>query len=423
MESTPRYKLHITREIIKSLSGGDERSEWWDDIKAQLNLIIEGLLLTTISLKDDSVFYRGRPLNGDKYFSCGKQISLRESKDITSYGRCHKPQQQVLYASNNFETVYEELGLNVGDKVQTIEIHKRTDRKVNVVIIGEVDHIRRHGKPMLINEEGVDGIKKYWDSLNEFDRTRYNLVDAFMTNLMRRPVKYQHEYKVTSAFCDIIFEQGVDAIMYPSVGHLGGWNIAIRGDTFKKDFIIKNSEVHKIFDVVGYGIFGRLKVKQSKSLDNKQQINWEKQLSSKPQFKSFDQYLNYCQSLPGRKTLFFNMFKNAKNDFSEDFIQNSLPAINDKCKGMVLKLTFDARRELEPYIDFKFIVNELNKINSDWEVIAVDIGQNLANEEDKNKFLIQMSEKISQSEIEYNMFDKIGEPLVAVSSTSFSTKR
>ncbi len=214
-----QHKLAVTLRIVEALRGGAERRFHWEDVRRQIDLITDGhLFLGGFIPEESSVFYRGRILNGNHHFSDLNELTARAPEYIVSHGRCNKPGQSVLYASNNLETVYSELGLQVDDQVQIIKFRLKKGAQVKFTTVGEADHLRRYGQSSALVGEGyADVIRKHWGKLDELEKLRFNITDAFIADKFRTTVKYPYEYKTTSAFSDIIFSQGFESFFYPRV--------------------------------------------------------------------------------------------------------------------------------------------------------------------------------------------------------------
>lgn len=417
---TSLFKLTKTVDTIERLSGGGERRIWWEDIRKFLDLLTDGYLILGSLLNDGATFYRGRQLFEKEPFSHIDQLTTKKPELVKSLGRCHKPNQEILYASNNLETVISELGLNVGDRVQTIKIEKTVGANVYFTVIGEIDHVRRYEKPAIVSEEFAQKIRDHWDSLDEIERLRLNLTDAFISEKFRNPVKYQYEYKTTSAFSDILFSQGIDSFLYPSVGHLGGWNIATKGKIFRERFRVIESELIEIYDVLGYGIYGTVPVLRSKNIDHEGNIGWNSEKPQKPIFRTFDLFLKYCISLPGYKTLFYQFLKFADDEFPEGHIGKKIPEIKQKSglTGGIMKFVFDGFQPLNANIEFKELIKEVDTKNSDWDVMDIDIGVDIFNEKDANAFLSDMKKRIEKGETGLACFKRNGEPLAIMKSVT-----
>jgi hypothetical protein len=417
---TSLFKLTKTIDTIERLSGGGERRIWWEDIRIFLDLLTDGYLILGSSLNDGATFYRGRELFDNEPFSQLDQLTIKKSELVKSLGRCHKHHQQVLYASNNLETVFSELGLHVGNRVQIIKIEKIAGADVNFTVIGEIDHVRRYGKPAIVSEEFAQKIRDHWNSLDEIEKLRLNLTDAFISDKFRNPVKYQYEYKTTSAFSDILFSQGIDSFLYPSVGHLGGWNIAIQGKVFQEKFRVVESELTEIYDVLGYGIYGTVPLQKSKSINDEGAIEWDKDQPIKPIFRTFDEYLKYCISLPGIKTLFFQLLKFADNEFPNGHIEKKIPEIGKVpgLSGGIMKWIFDGYMPLNPNIEFNKLKQNIDSKNRDWDVIVIDIGKNIFNDKDANIFLSDMKKRLMSGDTGFIIFKRSGEPVAIMRSVS-----
>lgn len=255
-ESTDKQKLEATLQLIERFNGGMERRLPWNEIRKIIDLISEGHLFLGANLPEQ-VFYRGRVLKPGERFENIDELKAPPAAMVRSYGRCNCPNQPVFYASSNQETVLSELGVASEDRVQILKCRPKTGSKISATIVGEIDHVRRYGTHSNATGPGfADEIRKHWGSLNQLQRLRLNLVDAFIADKFRTEIKYSFEYKITSAFSDIIFSQKIDSFFYPSVGHRGGLNIAIQAEAAHNEFEYTASEIIQVRECLGYGLFG-----------------------------------------------------------------------------------------------------------------------------------------------------------------------
>lgn len=415
-----QYKLSKTIDFIRSLLGGGERSFSWTDVRAFLDLMTEGHLFIGGQISDGAEFVRGRQIFTPDGFTEISQLVVRDPKDVTSYGRCNAPKQSILYASTNLETIYSELSLQFGDLVQTITIRKKAGNKVTYAIVGEVDHLRRHGKCALGGKEIEDQIRKHWASLSEIDKLRFNITDAFVADRYRTPVKNPHEYKITSAFCDLVYSMGVDALVYPSVGHLGGWNIAIKKEAFLSDFEVISSEVHEIYDSPGYGIFGTILKKRHLQISDGK-IEWAPAEAPAIAFKSFDEYIRYqlCQSERQRALLIIAQ-KNVADKLSPEELsqlKSQFPQM-ETTEFSIAKLVIDGARPLNSGISLELLVAELDSNNKDWDFITLSVCEDVTDPEKIRTHLSNMKKDISTGLHSYVNFTRDGKPLLASYSAS-----
>ena len=367
-------------------------------------------MFVTSTLNSNAEFYRGRKIWDSKFFSDLEQLTLKKPEYITSYGRCHIPKQPVLYASHNLETVYSELGLDIGDKVQTIKIKLKDGEKIKFSVIGEIDHIRRHGKPALVSDELAQNVRDHWSSINELDKLRLNITDAFFADMMMRPVKYEYEYKITSAISNVFFKDGYDAFYYPSVSHLGGWNIVITEQAFKDKFEVIETEKKEIYNVLGYGIFGAYSINTSQKINN-ETIAWEEEDKKYPIFNNFDQYINYGLALSGIKTLIFCCLKFISIEVPEKIRENlkEEEAKKNVAFNKIEKISFEGSAPLTIDLNFENLVRAVDKKNNEWDVVAVDIMQN---DNDIPKSTLEMREKIKKGYTKYSIFNRDGHYLL-----------
>ena len=113
------------------------------------------------------------------------------------------------------------------------------------------------------------------------------LLDAFLAEEFISPAKSQADYRVTSAFCDILWKNkrnDLDAIMYPSVAFREGRNFALQTEAVAKKLELLSMEskhemgdvtkVVRVVDVLGYGIYRLKEIARLRSVDQNK-LKWE----------------------------------------------------------------------------------------------------------------------------------------------------
>jgi RES domain-containing protein len=88
------------------------------------------------------------------------------------------------------------------------------------------------------------------------------LLDAFFAEEFIERARSQADYRVTSAFCDILRKEygsgaRLDAIMYPSVAFRTGFNVAIipEAEKGKLQLLPGETKLIRVTDVLGYGMY------------------------------------------------------------------------------------------------------------------------------------------------------------------------
>lgn len=293
-------KLRITQGIVDGLRSNAERKLHWAEIRTRIGTITDGHLFLSGPLPNNLPLYRGRKLDNEAPFDTIDQLTAREPSSVVSYGRCNNPGNSIFYGSNNLETVFSELGIDVGSRVQVIETRLKPGATVKFTTVGEIDQVRRFGKPSQMLGDGYrKAIEDHWSTLSQPARMRLNFADAFLAEHFLRAAKWPFEYKVTSAFSDLVFKEGIEALFYPSVGHRGGWNIAIPKEVYDNNFEVVSSAVYRIFDAPGYGMFGHYVEQRSQTIEGRQ-IKWIDAGNETSNFENFDAFLQYalCEPAP-----------------------------------------------------------------------------------------------------------------------------
>lgn len=307
MELTEQYKLESTLSIIERFNGGLEKNLDLNTISKLLKNISEKQTFIGTDIPDSSLMYRCRLLNHDTPFENINELTVRKKENITDYGRCHSPGEEILYASTTLNTALSEIGVDKGQKVQLLIFKKKKKSNIVITAIGEIDHLRRNGKLFFDSPERLRDIKKSLEELSVLEALRIKLTDAFIADFFRKEVKYPYEYKVTSTYSKNILENGFDGFYYPSVAHKGGFNIAIKKECFDKEFEIVDSSVLKINNSLGYGIYSTEKLFSMNKISN-EKIEF---IKTKFRYSSIDMLIwENLKEFKNTKYLIMQTFKN-----------------------------------------------------------------------------------------------------------------
>lgn len=81
--------------------------------------------------------FRTRPDSFEKVTE-EKHLWARDKESVKNFGRCHGPNQEVLYCSNNMIVNFAELGLKNGDVCVTARfVSKQPAEPINMVMLGD----------------------------------------------------------------------------------------------------------------------------------------------------------------------------------------------------------------------------------------------------------------------------------------------
>ena len=175
------------------------------------------------------------------------------------YGRCNIPNEPMCYCALYEETALAELDAQLGDEfsITTYGLHE------NLIVspVGEIDYFRRTGKTHLGSE--IEGTSDHYRDMQKGTNwDGISLLDAFLAEEFIERARSQADYRITSAFCDILrkvyaSERRLDAIMYPSVAFRAGVNFAVtpEAEKAKLDLLPSKTKLIRIIDVLGYGMY------------------------------------------------------------------------------------------------------------------------------------------------------------------------
>lgn len=191
-----------------------------------------------------------------------RQISYPPEHRATKTQRCNSVGQQMLYGSSNIETSLLELDLSDGEPCALVaEFLLKESETLNVLPIGEIDHYRRFDRLRIETPGVLERIVSLLDGLNHWERLAYQYVDAFLADLMLRTAASEQEkknlYEVTSRIANAFWSNNpaVDGLLYPSVKHQGGINLAVLPHSFDRAFELERVSLTGPIENLGYGLF------------------------------------------------------------------------------------------------------------------------------------------------------------------------
>jgi hypothetical protein len=201
-------------------------------------------------------------------------------KTLTN-GRCHQRGNPLLYCSLYGETALAELRAEMGE--QYVISSFSVPEGFRVIHIGDFDYYRRTFQASIGSAE-PESSKRYEALRDKGDEWVIPaLIDAFLADEFIKPATSQTDYKITSAFTDILLNllhqsDKVDAIMYPSVAFREGANFAVRPEAYKSKLKLVEEET-KIIGVtenLGYGIYGLNHLAKLNPVVSGSKLDWQK---------------------------------------------------------------------------------------------------------------------------------------------------
>ena len=203
-----------------------------------------------------------------------------KSEDTPRYGRCSQPNSPVCYCSLYEDTALTEINAELGKQyvLSTFSL----PQNIVLIPVGELDYYRRTGETYL-GSATPESEKPYKEALEENDWILAALVDAFLSDEFIMPATNNTDYKITSAFSDVLLNgdlkpsNPIDGIIYPSVAFRHGLNFAIQPEAYRSKMRLVEAKTHivEITEVLGYGIFEYKKVATIKSVNPEGLIVWE----------------------------------------------------------------------------------------------------------------------------------------------------
>ena len=266
--------------VIEQLRGGAKSRLPYDKIRAYISALAKRGVYQTYSLPEDLDVCRVRWLENKKWFASVDDLGPPSPEKAVAYGRCHQPERPVCYCSLYEDTALAEVNAELGKQYVISNFKLRKD--IVVIPAGEFDFFRRTGRTY-IGHAIPESENPYKEIHSREDWIVPALIDAFLADEFIKPATTDTDYKITSAFSDVLLNgdlnpsRQIDAIVYPSVAFREGVNFAILPEAYKSKMKLVEAETRiiKITDVIGYGIFEYRTLATLKSVSSEGHLDWE----------------------------------------------------------------------------------------------------------------------------------------------------
>jgi hypothetical protein len=229
---------------------------------------------------------RVRLLGDREWPKAHAELGHPSREDTTAFGRCHTPRNPVLYASQIEQVAMLEVRASRGDCCVISTFTLPTN--VQVFPVGEFDYWRRtlHSDIYLQMDDADKKkvIRDYDDLLGGVDGDVRMLLDAFMAGQFIGVAKSQDDYKLTSAYSDVMLKNEIglsnpiDALIYPSVQSRHGLNFAVRADYYQEHAtqVIEETRVVLIERDFGYGLYGYKDIAVLSEVNEEKLLTWRR---------------------------------------------------------------------------------------------------------------------------------------------------
>jgi len=199
-------------------------------------------------------FWRTRLSEPDHLFPHTDELKYPPDSAVSA-GRANFQGSPIFYAGSSPETTFAECRLNEGDHFHLTEYTVRDGSTFYLHVLGDIDSMRRRGKTVLDRPSFAKAYLYALDLLRDDVRMAVQLVDAFFVDRLSRKGG-DAEYQVTASIvAELLKQEKLSGIIFPSVEHAGGFNYAIKPDCYDAHILPLNISAQKVLADYGYGAY------------------------------------------------------------------------------------------------------------------------------------------------------------------------
>lgn len=208
--------------------------------------------------------FRTRKIKNLSEIKSDTDLWARPKQEVDYYGRCHSPNQEVLYCSSSVGVTLYELDLKKDDLFIVIRyVSTNLNAGMDFTVLGDERYIFEDNA--IVNSNKV---KSIYESLSKKNREKLRTIEKFVIRSFRKKVGQSEmdKYKVTSAITKFFFHEPGNAVefveekvkiggvLYPSV-KIGekAYNLAFNNDVAKEHLRIADVFAGKVIDFTSEG--------------------------------------------------------------------------------------------------------------------------------------------------------------------------
>ncbi len=246
--------------LIDSLRGLQLRSAQQEPTLSKLKQLVERFPRHIVSLPEGSVcgWWRGRLCEDGERYESIDQMGCPPLEKKSNRGRVNGSGERFLYASRGNGTCLSELSGETGDYYQLAKFVLRPGTSINALVIGEIEYCHQtNGLSLLAAWGAKQKVKCFADNDESSLEQQCSaiVVDAFIAEQFALKAHKAFDYKLTNWLVSVLLERGdANAVIYPSVQHRGGLNIAIPAHVVDSSLDMVDGEYGQIERYVGYGM-------------------------------------------------------------------------------------------------------------------------------------------------------------------------
>jgi len=269
--------LQEVSETIKSFNNKSAKELDNNYIRTTIDQLTYLYFMLPAVLKEPDSFWRARPSEKGQLFEHTDDLAYPPSGH-TSLARANHQNSSIFYAASSPETAFSECRFNENDNFHLTKYSVKKDSKLHVLILGDIDSLRRTSKTVFDSIERADAHNYVLNRLKDDIRMAVRLVDAFIVDRLARKGS-DDEYRITASIVtELLKPEEVSGIIYPSVEHPGGFNYAIKPDCYDKHIEPTETRISTMMNNYGYGMYKNFESSPVAINSNPGSIVWPKEI-------------------------------------------------------------------------------------------------------------------------------------------------
>ena len=239
---------------------------------------LQNIPVYNYKLPKGNSFYRARKNENFANFQNISDLYFPPKYLVKNYSRANTPFQSVFYVSDKWETNLAELkpfllrGLAIGDVIWITQAKWRQLLEFDLVIL-----------PDFKNPKMKELIKTYVSKLSENQIHFLTFINSYFSKPINPTNDDSNTYQLTAAFCNALWAESfrskkpIDGIIYTSVEHQSGFNLALNPSLIEQNKIkLENVVKHFLRKSSKTSFDNSIEPNMPRSIDfEKNMIEWE----------------------------------------------------------------------------------------------------------------------------------------------------
>lgn len=239
----------------------------------EINPIWDKYEILSLGFGRGSIYWRARLVEDEIYTNIDEL--KYPSKEKAKLGRLNEIGKPCFYAATTRETALAEVDAQEDQLIQMAGYRVPLESCLQLALVGEYSNVQKTGYISMTGSDPDRTISKLLNEKSLSEGIRCVYIDRFLSEILADVDAKNDNYLKSRTLAELIYSKvDADGIAFPSVKDKGGFNIAVKPDSYEKNLHNVACLIVKVKRKRKYGILEYEVVKSAQTIDDNGDFVW-----------------------------------------------------------------------------------------------------------------------------------------------------